>query len=295
MFTGAKKQKIVDRETFEAAWRLCELALTEELGVAGDVTSMVTIPPNHRCRARFVAAQSGVVAGIPAVIGLYAQIDESIRYYRQLSDGETVKAGDVICEFAGKTRSLLAGERIALNFLQRLSGIATLTQKYVLAIGDTKAVVVSTPRMLPGWGALERYAIEMGGGQNQRPGLFDAIVIGKGHTVSGSIAHAVRSAMANPIAAGLPVVVQVHNLREFDEAIGLDVSRILLAGMTDRDITAAIKRNVSKIQLEFVGRISINRAKTIVELGVDFIGVVDATQYAPPLEVTVQMMPIENA
>ncbi len=285
----------MDQEVFASAWRLCELALNEALGVAGDVTSMVTIPPNHRQRARFVAAQDAVVAGLPAVIGAYAQIDTNIRYHRQIEDGETVKAGETICEFEGRTRSLLAGEMLALNFLQRLSGIATLTRKYVQAVSHTKTVILDTNRTLPGWRLLEKYAVEMGGGQSHRLGLYDAIVIGAGHVATGSITQAVQAALANPIAAGLPILVSVRTLKEFEEACKLDISRILMVGMTDREIANAIKRIVGEIQLEFVGRLSVSRAKLISEMGVDFIGVVDLTQNAPPVEFAIQYVSGESS
>ncbi len=284
----------MDQETFAAAWRLCELAMDEELGVAGDVTSMVTLPSNHKCHMRIVAAQNGIVAGLPIVIGVYARIDENIRYHRLIEDGESVKAGEMICEFEGKTRSLLAGERVALNFLRCLSGIATMTHSYVLAVSHTKAIIVDTDYSLPGWRLLEKYAVEVGGGQSHRPGLYDAIVIEKGHTASESITRAVRAAQGNPIASGLPVMVKVRTLSEFEEAVGLEVSRILLMGMTDQEIASAIKRIVSKVQLEFVGRLSLSRAKLISEMNVDFIGVVDITLHSPPLEFSTRFEPMED-
>ncbi|MEO8394755.1 MAG: carboxylating nicotinate-nucleotide diphosphorylase, partial [Chloroflexota bacterium] len=189
---------------------LVRLALEEDLSDLGDVTSRATIPAGLSINAKITAKQSGVIAGLDVVGEVYRQVDPLVSVRLCLEDGDSVKVGTVVCEVGGAGRSVLTGERVALNFLQRLSGIATLTAQFVEAVADLQAVILDTRKTIPGWRALEKYAVRMGGGSNHRIGLYDMVLIKDNHIdAAGGITAAVTAVRADYDARDLPIEVEV--------------------------------------------------------------------------------------
>jgi nicotinate-nucleotide pyrophosphorylase (carboxylating) len=265
----------VDQATFRAGQKLIDLALKEDLGDAGDITSLATIGPNDRLHARIVAKQTGVVAGLAMVVGTYATIDAEVEYLGEATDGSIVLPGTIVCELKGSARSILAGERTALNFLQRLSGIATLTRQFVEAVSGRKTAILDTRKTTPGWRLLEKYAVQAGGGVNHRIGLYDAVLIKDNHiSAAGSVTQAVQAAQAYAPAKGLDIVVEVENFDQLDEVLSLTgVTRILLDNMSVNDMKRAVERVAGRVPLEASGNMSLERVRAVADTGVNFISV----------------------
>lgn len=284
----------MDTETFNAALTLIRMGLSEDLGIAGDVTSATTIPVSSRVRARIVAKQAGVIAGLPLVVGVYAQLDEQVRFYGHVSDGDYVEAGTLVCELEGRTRSILSGERTALNFLQHLSGIATLTRQFVQAVSHTQAVILDTRKTHPGYRLLEKYAVRLGGACNHRMGLYDAVLIKDNHVdAAGSVTAAITAARANPIAAGLPVIVEVRDFAQLDEALAQGVDRILLDNMDTVQMARAVQVAAGRTPLEASGNMTLARVRSVAEAGVDYISVGALTHSAPALDLSMRVQALD--
>ncbi len=269
---------------------LVKLALIEDLDDLGDVTSRATIPAGQTIRANITAKQPGVIAGLDIVGEVYSQVDPQVTVRLCLEDSDPVKVGTLVCEVVGDGRSVLTGERVALNFLQRLSGIATLTAQFVEAVADTQAVILDTRKTTPGFRALEKYAVRMGGGSNHRIGLYDMVLIKDNHIdAAGSITAAVDSVRATPDAIGLPIEVEVKNLDELDEALACKVNRILLDNMSLDQMSAAVAKNAGRIPLEASGNMSLDRVRAVAETGVNFISVGALTHSAPVLDLSMRL------
>jgi nicotinate-nucleotide pyrophosphorylase (carboxylating) len=287
----------------EACRRLIALALEEDLAGAGDATSQAVIPADLQGQAAFVARAAGVLAGLPAAQMVLAAVDPRLRFQPLVTDGSRVGPGDKLAVVAGPMRSLLTAERTALNFLQRLSGVATQTRRYVDAIAGLPAQILDTRKTTPGWRLLEKYAVRSGGGHNHRMGLYDGILIKDNHLESLRIvdcglriAEAVRRARAYLAVHGLagPVEIEVDTLEQFDAALAEQPGIILLDNMVPDLLREAVRRRNAKapgVLLEASGGVNLQTVRAIAETGVDRISVGALTHSAPALDIALDYLP----
>jgi nicotinate-nucleotide pyrophosphorylase (carboxylating) len=264
-------------------------ALEEDLGCAGDITSAATIPAGAKASARLVARKEGVIAGLACAAETFRQLDPSISFRAKLSDGDQAAAGAIVAEVEGPARSVLAGERVALNFVGHLSGIATLTAAYVAKVAHTKAKIVDTRKTLPGLRALEKYAVRCGGGSNHRLGLYDAVLIKDNHI---AIAGGVAAALERARAAGHAVKVEIEvdslaQLAEVLKAGGAD--QVLLDNMDAATMRRAVEQVAGKLVTEASGGVSLDTVAKIAETGVDVISVGRITHSAPALDLALDV------
>jgi len=266
-------------------------ALREDLGLAGDITSIATIPADQTSAASIVAREPGIVAGLPVAQAVFRAVDSAVAFAAHAGDGDRVEAGAELARVSGATRALLAGERVALNFLGRLSGIATLTARYVDAVSGTRARITCTRKTTPGLRALEKYAVRAGGGVNHRYGLFDGVLIKDNHvTAAGGIGPAVTRARG---AAGhmVRVEVEVDTLAQLDEALALGVDAILLDNMSLDELREAVARAGGAAILEASGGVSLDSVAGIAATGVDLISAGALTHSARCLDVALDLRP----
>ncbi len=273
-----------------AAERLVRSALEEDLG-AGDVTTASTVPAGVKGRARVVAKATGVIAGLDMAREVYRQTDPEIVFEARLADGTAVEPGDLVATARGSFARLLEGERTALNFLQHLSGVATITRRYVDAISGTGAHIVDTRKTTPGWRSLEKAAVKAGGGTNHRRGLFDAFLVKENHiAAAGGIAMAL-SAVARGNPAGLPVQIEVCSLDELEVVLDHPhpPDRILLDNLAPPELAQAVGRVRARrpgILLEASGNVALDTVRAIAGTGVDWISVGALTHSAPALDLS---------
>lgn len=261
------------------------VALLEDLGLAGDITSMAVIPADHRSQLVMVARSPGVLAGLDAAELAFQLVDPSISFVRQKGDGSAVKPGDVIATIEGLSRGLLTGERTALNFLGHLSGIATVTASIVTAVAGTKAKVVCTRKTTPGLRALEKYAVRAGGGMNHRFALHDAVLIKDNHVaIAGGVAQAIRRAKGG---AGhmVKIEVEVDTLDQLHEAMEEGVDAVLLDNMTPDQLRQAVAFVAGRAITEASGGITPETAAEIAASGVDLLSIGWITHSAPTLDI----------
>lgn len=274
-----------------AAETLVKLALQEDLGALGDVTSLATLAPNVMIQGQIVAKAAGVIAGLPLVEMVYREVDPDVRFQFHGQDGMWVEPGTRVYELVGTGRSILTGERVALNFLQQLSGVATLTAHFVQAVAGTKAVILDTRKTTPGWRSLEKYAVRMGGGHNHRMGLYDMVMIKDNHIdAAGGITQAVAAVRSHSESKGLLVEVEVRSLDELREALTLQVDRILLDNMDEQQMREAVAITAGRIPLEASGNMSLERAAAVAATGVDYISVGALTHSAPALDLSMRIL-----
>jgi len=262
-------------------------ALAEDIG-SGDVTSTWTLPADLRLRGKVVAKAPGIVAGLEVARRVFAAVDERITFKSRVADGSPVARGDVLATVHGPARSILSAERVALNFLQRMSGIATLTHRYVEAAQGTKAVILDTRKTAPGLRVLDKMAVRLGGGKNHRFGLYDMVLIKDNHiAAAGSITAAVQRVRAHN-QAGLPIEVEVKNLDELREALELGVHRIMLDNMDPDQMRQAVALAGGRVELEASGGITLDNVAEIARTGVDYISVGALTHSAPALDISLE-------
>jgi nicotinate-nucleotide pyrophosphorylase (carboxylating) len=282
-----------------AARRLIELALAEDLGSAGDVTSLITIPGSTAGQAVFVARQSGVIAGLPVVSLVCAAVDSRLALDFKVSDGSAAGVGTPLAIVSGPMRSILASERTALNFLQRLSGIATLTRRCVEIVAG-RAQVLDTRKTTPGWRLLEKYAVRMGGGRNHRIGLYDAILIKDNHLAAlGGGASAVRAAVATARTRvpPIPIEVEVDSEELFAAALDSRPDMILLDNMPPERMRRCVERRCASapgILLEASGGVNLETIGAIAATGVDRISVGAITHSAPALDIALDYQSVKT-
>jgi nicotinate-nucleotide pyrophosphorylase (carboxylating) len=275
--------------------QLVTMAIEEDLGTEGDLTSLATIPANRLLRGTIRAKAEGIIAGLAALEEVYAQIDTELRLRLLVADGNRVEIGTEIAVIEGKAHSILAGERIALNFLQRLSGIASLTKRFVDTVQGTNAIILDTRKTSPAYRSLEKYAVHMGGAQNHRMGLYDMLLIKDNHIdAAGSISDAVLAAQSHSKTASLFIEVEVKNEAELLEAMSLAVDRIMLDNMSLPQIRQAVEITAGRIPLEVSGNVSLETVRAIAETGVDFISVGALTHSAPILDLSMRVVPLER-
>jgi nicotinate-nucleotide pyrophosphorylase (carboxylating) len=264
---------------------IVRLALAEDLGRAGDVTAQATIVSQTPVEWVIRTRQAGVIAGLDAASLAMRLVDPNVSFSVVSADGSKVMAGDTIARLKGSAQSLLTAERVMLNFIGQLSGIATLTAKYVAEIQGTKAKVACTRKTSPGMRALAKKAVRLGGGSNHRFGLDDAILIKDNHVAAaGGVAQALTRAKAN---AGhlLPIEVEVDSLSQLDQAIKFNPNCIMLDNFSLEDLRKAVIRVDGKIVLEASGGVSLTTVRAIAQTGVDIISVGAITHSAPCLDI----------
>jgi nicotinate-nucleotide pyrophosphorylase (carboxylating) len=258
--------------------------LAQDLGVGGDVTSLATIDAEARLTAAMNARQPLVVAGLEIAAALFTQMDGDVEIQLQASDGEPVEPGAALMRLAGNARAMLAAERSALNTLQHLSGIATLTRSYVDAIAGTGAILLDTRKTIPGLRLLEKYAARMGGAENHRLRLDDGLLIKDNHVAAcGGVAEAVRRARAAN--TGLQVQIEVDRLDQIEPALAAGADRLLLDNMPAPVLRAAVAMVAGRVPLEASGGVTLETVRAIAETGVDFISVGRITQSAPAVDI----------
>lgn len=268
--------------------RIIDLALLEDLG-SGDVATEALVAREAQAHARLVAKGDGVVSGQWVAERVLAHLDGGVRYRAICPDGGRVKRGDLIAEINGPYASLLEGERTALNFLQHLSGIATVTSKYVAAIGDLPTRLLDTRKTAPGQRVLEKRAVVDGGGANHRMGLYDLAMIKDNHiAVAGGIRQAVEGVRRH-IPVYMKVEVETSTLEEVDEALACGVEIIMLDNMDVEAMRAAVRRIGGRALVEASGNVTLERVRAIAETGVDFISSGAITHSAPILDISMKM------
>ncbi len=275
---------VVDRAVAEA--------LAEDIGLVGDVTTRATVPAGTRASGVIAARQAGTIAGVQLAHAAFKTLDPFAQFEVVVADGATVASGGVIARVSGDARALLTAERTALNFLGHLSGIATLTARYVAAVAGTKARIVDTRKTTPGLRALEKFAVRCGGGVNHRFGLFDAVLIKDNHIVAaGGIGAALERARAH---AGhmVKVEIEVTNLDEIDEALQLDPDALLLDNMDISALQAAVREVAGRVTTEASGGVKLDSVRAIAETGVDLISVGALTHSAPVLDIGLDFDPL---
>ncbi len=280
-------------DLFRARAALIQLALEEDLG-EGDWTTQWTVPEEHRSRALIVAKEPLVVAGVDCVHDVFRAVDRELEVTIHAPDGTRVEAGESLVEAHGRTRGLLIGERTALNFLGHLSGIATLTRRYVDAVAGTAARIIDTRKTTPGLRLLEKAAVRSGGGTNHRLGLYDMILVKDTHAdARGGVTRAARAAIeAND--GGLAVEVEVRSLEELEEILPLEPDRILLDNMTPEMLRAAVARvrelEAPRPETEASGNVTLASVRAVAETGVDFVSVGALTHSAPRADVSMRIL-----
>jgi nicotinate-nucleotide pyrophosphorylase (carboxylating) len=260
-------------------------ALREDIGVAGDITSAATIPAEATATAAFVARMPGVVAGLPIVECTFREVDPSILFLPEVRDGGPVSAGDVIARVDGFARGILTAERVALNFLCHLSGIATATAALVARVANTEARILDTRKTTPGLRAFEKYAVRCGGGSNHRFGLYDAVLIKDNHiAVAGGVAAAIRTARA-AVGAAVKVEVEVASLAELAEAMAEEPDIVMFDNMSLDDMREAVGYVAGRAVTEASGNVTLATVAAIAETGVDTISSGWITHSAPSLDI----------
>jgi nicotinate-nucleotide pyrophosphorylase (carboxylating) len=274
---------------------LIDLALEEDIG-GGDITSETLIPADLRAKTTLLAKADGVLAGVDLAKLVFIKVDPELKFKVLLKDGTRIHSGDIIATVTGNARSLLKAERVALNFLQKLSGIATQTAEYVALIGDLPVEILDTRKTTPGMRLLEKYAVSMGGGRNHRFNLSDGMLIKDNHlatlrthgmTLKEIVAKAKQSAPA-----GIKVEVEVTNLKEVREAVAADADIIMFDNMSPAKMRAAVKLVPAKILTEASGNINFRTVRAVAETGVNFISIGALTHSSKALDISLEFQPI---
>lgn len=259
-------------------------ALAEDIG-AGDATTLSIVPPEATMRGQIIAKQDGIIAGLDVARAAYELLDSAVEFSPQLADGSRVTRAGVLALVSGRTSSLLTAERTALNFLGRMSGIATLTRQFVDAVAGTRAVILDTRKTAPGLRAVDKLAVKLGGGGNHRIGLYDMILIKDNHIDhAGGIEEAVRRAKA--ARSGLPIEVEARTTNDVRVALSLGVERILLDNMSVEMMAEAVRLTNGRAKLEASGNVTLETVRRIAETGVDFISVGALTHSAKVFDVS---------
>jgi nicotinate-nucleotide pyrophosphorylase (carboxylating) len=259
-------------------------ALKEDIG-SGDVTTEALITKDQRARARLIAKQKLVLAGIDVAREAFRQLDGDINWQAKHNDGAELSAGEIVAEVEGRMRALLTAERTALNFLQRLSGIATLTAKHVALLKPHKTKLKDTRKTTPGLRQLEKYAVSCGGGVNHRLGLYDGILIKDNHiTFTGGITRAVKLARQKA-PAGWPIEIEAQTLSQVNEALSVGVEKIMLDNMDPATLYQAVRLIAGRAEIEVSGGITAANIIEIAKLGVDYVSLGELTHSAPAVDI----------
>jgi nicotinate-nucleotide pyrophosphorylase (carboxylating) len=260
-------------------------ALEEDIG-SGDVTTNAIVPSESETEGQIVAKQTGIVAGLDVAAMVFRLLDENIRFTANVDEGSRVETGAVLADLAGSARAIFTAERTALNFLGRMSGIATLTSRFVETIAGTRAKILDTRKTAPGLRATDKLAVQRGGGYNHRYGLYDMVLIKDNHIdYAGGLAQAFRLVSDT----ALEVEVEVRTLEDIRIAIELGAKRILLDNMTAETMKEAVEITAGRAELEASGNVTLDSVRRIAETGVDYISVGELTHSAKVFDVSLKL------
>ena len=278
---------------FDLNWddveKIIDLALDEDIG-KGDLTTELLFPDTIKCAAVIRCKEDGILAGLPIAKAVFEKLDSSVELIGEKRDGDPIKDGDVIVNIKGSQKHILTGERLALNILQRLSGIATITSKYVEAVKGYDVKILDTRKTIPGIRILSKYAVSVGGGFNHRMGLFDGILIKDNHIkLAAGIKNAVEKIKKN-INSDQQIEVETSNLEQVRQAIDAGADIIMLDNMSDSLMQEAVNLIGKKALIEASGGITLNRVRKVAELGVDFISIGALTHSAQALDISLDMI-----
>jgi nicotinate-nucleotide pyrophosphorylase (carboxylating) len=270
--------------------RLVRAALEEDLGGGRDVTTESTVPPGQRATAVFLAKQDLVLAGLDVALAAFRALDPAVQWQANVAEGSRVAPGTSVGTLAGEARALLTAERVALNFLQRLSGVATVTRRFVDAVAGTKARIRDTRKTTPLLRGLEKYAVEVGGGVAHRAGLAQAILVKDNHArLAGSVREATRRAIA--AAGGLPVEVEIERLDQLEDAIAQGAQMVLVDNFTPAEVRAAVAQTAGRVPIEVSGGVRLDTVRAYAEAGPDFIAIGALTHSAPAVDLSLEIEP----
>jgi nicotinate-nucleotide pyrophosphorylase (carboxylating) len=257
--------------------------LAEDLGEGGDITSEAVIPADARFRGTMASRSAVVAAGLPIAEAFFRSLDPEVEIERLVEDGEAVAAGTELLRLSGRARALLTAERSALNLVQHLTGIATLTRRYVEAMAGTGAILLDTRKTIPGLRVLEKYATRMGGAQNHRMGLWDAAMIKDNHV---AVAGGVREAVGRAVAAGIErIIVEVDRLDQIEEAVAAGASHLLLDNMAPETLAEAVRLVGGEVPTEASGGVTLETVRALAATGVTYVSVGRLTQSAPAADI----------
>ena len=277
----------------EVAELLIQAALAEDVG-PGDWTTRWAVDPGARGMAEVVAKEKVVVAGANVAVQVFRRVDTELAVSVLAMDGQAVEPGDLILRLEGPLQGILTGERTALNFLGRLSGVATLTRRFVDAVAGTGAEIQDTRKTTPGWRILEKDAVRAGGGANHRMGLYDMVLVKDNHLVAAGGVKAAVERIRRENGEGLPVEVEVGSLEELEEVLPLGVDRILLDNMDRKTMTEAVRRvralGLSRPLVEASGNVTLASVRPVAETGVDIISVGALTHSAPVADLSLRLV-----
>ncbi len=264
-------------------------ALAEDIG-SGDLTAAL-IPPDRRAKASVITRENAVLCGTAWFDEVFRQLDRAIRVSWQAQDGDRIHAGQTVCAIEGPARTILSGERMALNFLQLLSGVATQAREYVDRVSGTPAKILDTRKTVPGLRKAQKYAVTCGGAHNHRMGLYDGILIKENHILAaGSIAAAVQRAKASA-PEGTPIEIEVESLDELEQAIEAGADNLLIDNFSLDDLRTAVERARGRATLEASGGISRDNVRQIAETGVDYISIGDMTKNVKAVDFSMRFAP----
>jgi nicotinate-nucleotide pyrophosphorylase (carboxylating) len=272
---------------------LIDLAFEEDIGI-GDITTEATVPPTQEGIGILLAKSDGIVAGLPVAERVFAKLDETLLFHALVTDGDAVQAGTPIAEVQGSAKTILIGERTALNFLQRLSGIATLTAQFVVAVADYDAKIVDTRKTAAGWRAVQKYAVRVGGGYNHRFGLYDGVLIKDNHIVAaGGISNAVRRAQ-EVVPHTAKVEVEVETVDQVDAALEAGADILLLDNMPLGIMRSVVQEVGDQAMTEASGGITLEQVRAVAATGVDLISVGALTHSAMPMDISLTLTLVES-
>jgi nicotinate-nucleotide pyrophosphorylase (carboxylating) len=262
-------------------------ALAEDIG-PGDLTTEPIVSPNSQTAGQIIAKQSGIIAGLEVAAAVFHLLDENIWFKGNVAEGSHVERGTIVADLVGSARAMLTAERTALNFLGRMSGIATLTRRFVDTIASARAKILDTRKTAPGLRAIDKLAVRRGGGYNHRHGLYDMILIKDNHIdYAGSLAQAISLVRAS--GTSLEIEVEARTLEDVKVAIDLGVERILLDNMTIEMMKEAVHITASRAMLEASGNVTLENVRRVAETGVDYISVGELTHSAKVFDLSLKL------
>ena len=273
------------------AQTLVRLALNEDVRT-GDVTSLWTLPTQQIQTATLIAKEPGVIAGLPVIPIVFEELKENVKINLNAEDGAKAKVGDKIATITGETKTLLSGERVMLNFLQQLSGVATITDKFAQVLAGTKTKVLDTRKTIPGFRTLQKYAVLVGGGSNHRMGLWDMVLVKDNHIAAAGGVLEAWNAVKKHNTQNLKVEIEVENLEQLKSLLNLGVNRIMLDNMDNQTMQEAVrivKESGDPVELEASGNMTLERVKEIANIGLDFISVGALTHSVKSLDISMRI------
>jgi nicotinate-nucleotide pyrophosphorylase (carboxylating) len=269
--------------------RVVRAALEEDLG-GRDATSEAVVPADARARATFLAKQELVVAGLDVALAVFRQRDAAVVWEPQAAEGQRAFAGGILGTLRGNARGLLSAERVALNFVQRLSGIATVTRRFVDAVAGTRAQIRDTRKTTPNLRVFEKHAVAVGGATPHRSGLGQAILVKDNHVrLAGSVGEATRRALAQ--ARGLPVEIEIEHLDQLEDALSAGAQMVLVDNFTPEQVRAAVAQTAGRVPIEVSGGVRLENVRAYAETGCDFIAVGALTHSAPAADISLEIEP----